>query len=127
VEDSFSSRAPNEFGLSHDAAIVAAKTARLRYVNDRRPGIVRERNGKGFVYRDYTGAIIADPDELARIKMNSHVSMRSRCRRHGRGCGFVRILMATSKPLAATRAAANSIATMRGGEASGTTQSSSTC
>ena len=65
VEDSFSSRAPNEFGLSHDAAIVAAKTARLRYVNDRRPGIVRERNGKGFVYR--AGAIIADPDELARI------------------------------------------------------------
>ena len=67
VEDSFSSRAPNEFGLSHDAAIVAAKTARLRYVNDRRQGIVRERNGKGFVYRDYAGAIIADPDELARI------------------------------------------------------------
>jgi DNA topoisomerase-1 len=67
VEDSFSSRAPNEFGLSHDAAIVAAKTARLRYVNDRRPGILRGRNGKGFVYRDYAGAIIASRDELARI------------------------------------------------------------
>ena len=50
------------------------------------------------------------------IPMNSHVSMRSRCHRHGRRCGFVPILIATSKPPAATRAAANNIATMRGGD-----------
>ena len=67
VEDPFSSRAPTEFGPSHDAAIVAAKAARLRYVNDGRPGIVRERGDKGFVYRDSAGAMIADRDQLTRI------------------------------------------------------------
>jgi DNA topoisomerase I len=47
----------------------AATTARLRYVNDRRPGIVRERTDKGFVYRDPANAAIVDSDEVARIKM----------------------------------------------------------
>jgi DNA topoisomerase IB len=46
---------------------VAAKAARLRYVNDHWPGIVRERNDTGFVYRDSSDAAIADRDELARI------------------------------------------------------------
>lgn len=67
VEDSFKSRAASDFGFSHDAALIAAKTARLRYVDDRKPGIVRQRAGKGFVYRDPAGAIITDNDELARI------------------------------------------------------------
>jgi DNA topoisomerase I len=45
-----------------------AKSARLRYVSDRRPGITRERNGSGFVYRRADGTIIEDADELARIR-----------------------------------------------------------
>ena len=43
---SFSSP-PAEFGRSHDAAIVVAKAARLRYVNESTGGgIVRERKDK---------------------------------------------------------------------------------
>ena len=38
--------------------------------NDQRPGIVRERTDKGFVYRDSAGATITDRDELARIKLH---------------------------------------------------------
>src|SRR2546430_17025131 len=68
MEVSIHSRAPGEFGTPQDAALVAASTARLRYVNDRKPGIVRERTDKGFVYRDRAGAAIVDSDELARIK-----------------------------------------------------------
>ena len=47
---------------------VAAKSARLRYLSDRRPGIIRERKGDGFLYRNPDGSIIEDADELARIK-----------------------------------------------------------
>ena len=49
-------------------AVRAARNAHLRYVSDRRPGITRERKGDGFIYRDPSGAIIADREELARIK-----------------------------------------------------------
>jgi DNA topoisomerase-1 len=49
-------------------ALQAAKVARLRYVNNRIPGISRERDDNGFVYRDQNGKQINDPDVLARIK-----------------------------------------------------------
>lgn len=48
--------------------LYAAKVARLRYVNDRQPGITRERVGGDFVYRDREGKVIKDAAELARIK-----------------------------------------------------------
>jgi DNA topoisomerase I len=67
VERSGSQYASDDFGPAHDAAVVAAKAARLRYVNDHWPGIVRERNGTGFVYRDSSDAAISDRAELARI------------------------------------------------------------
>jgi len=51
MEYSYTS-APDEFSSSNDAAVFAAKAARLRYVNDRRAGITRERHNEGFVYRD---------------------------------------------------------------------------
>jgi DNA topoisomerase-1 len=69
MEYSYTS-APDEFGSSNssnDAAVFAAKAARLRYVNDRRAGITRERHNEGFVYRDPAGADINDREELARI------------------------------------------------------------
>jgi DNA topoisomerase-1 len=68
MEVSVHSSAPGEFGTLQDAALVAASAARLRYVDDRRPGIIRERTDKGFVNRDPAGATIVDSDELARIK-----------------------------------------------------------
>ncbi len=67
MEHSGSQYASDDFGSAHDAAVVAAKAARLRYVNDHWPGIVRERNGTRFVYRDSSDAAIADRAELARI------------------------------------------------------------
>ena len=68
MEHSGSQYASDDFGPAHDAAVVAAKAARLRYVTDHWPGIVRERNGTRFVYRDSSDAAIADRAELARIK-----------------------------------------------------------
>ena len=50
------------------SATLAVKVAHLRYVNDRKPGISRERNGQGFRYRDAAGRIIKDPRELQRLK-----------------------------------------------------------
>ena len=47
---------------------LAAKSARLRYVSDRRPGITRERTADGFIYRNPDGGVIEDADELARIR-----------------------------------------------------------
>ncbi len=67
MEHSGSQYASDDFGPAHDAAVVGAKAARLRYVNDHWPGIVRERNGTRFVYRDSSDAAIADRAELARI------------------------------------------------------------
>jgi DNA topoisomerase IB len=40
--------------------ISAAKAASLRYVSDTAPGIIRRRNGKGFVYVSPGGKIIRD-------------------------------------------------------------------
>ena len=49
-------------------AVDSARAARLRYVNDDRPGITRRKSGTQFVYRDPDGKIIRDGAELARIK-----------------------------------------------------------
>jgi len=46
----------------------AARAAGLRYVSDSKPGIVRERAGDGFRYRDAGGAVIDDEDTIKRIK-----------------------------------------------------------
>src|SRR5205085_7311059 len=46
----------------------AAKVAGLCYVSDRRPGIARERAGKGFRYIDPCGEPIHDPETLERIR-----------------------------------------------------------
>jgi len=53
---------------SDEAAVDAAKTAHLRYVNDRGPGLTRKRVKENFVYRDAQGAIITDREDLARSK-----------------------------------------------------------
>jgi len=42
--------------------------ARLRYVNDGKPGIKRMRTGKGFRYTDVDGKPVRDKETLARIK-----------------------------------------------------------
>jgi len=49
-------------------SVYAARAARLRYVNDRQPGITRKAVASGFVYRDAKGRLIRDAAELARIK-----------------------------------------------------------
>src|SRR5579862_4461839 len=49
-------------------AILAAKSAKLRYVSDRDAGIQRIRQHGHFNYRDSTGKEITDVDVLARIK-----------------------------------------------------------
>jgi DNA topoisomerase-1 len=46
----------------------AARAARLRYVSDASPGIIRRRNGKGFIYVAPDGRVIRDPDQLKRIR-----------------------------------------------------------
>ena len=45
-----------------------ARSAGLRYVDDRHPGLRRERTGSGFAYFDTHGKAITDEDELARIR-----------------------------------------------------------
>jgi DNA topoisomerase-1 len=64
-----SSLSPPFYNEASSADLVsAAKAARLRYVNDHHLGIVRERSGDGFVYRDPRGDEITDEKELARIR-----------------------------------------------------------
>ncbi len=50
------------------AAIQSAKSAGLRYVVDTTPGIIREKPGKDFRYRDVSGKLIRDAKILGRIK-----------------------------------------------------------
>ncbi len=50
------------------ASVEAAKDAGLRYVADDEPGIVRQRRGRGTVYRDPDGTLVRDPTTLARIR-----------------------------------------------------------
>ena len=49
-------------------AILAAKSAKLRYVSDRDAGIARVRQHGRFIYRDSAGKEIRDAQLLARIK-----------------------------------------------------------
>lgn len=46
----------------------AARSAGLRYVSDRQPGITRRRAGKGFSFRDPDGRRIAGRAEIKRLK-----------------------------------------------------------
>ncbi|MDP8905761.1 MAG: DNA topoisomerase IB [Chloroflexota bacterium] len=52
----------------NDDALLAARAARLRYVNDGDPGITRRRQGRGFSYREPNGQLVRDPATLARIR-----------------------------------------------------------
>jgi len=47
---------------------VAAQQAKLRYVSDVEPGLLRSKAGKGFTYRDGEGKTVKDPETLARIR-----------------------------------------------------------
>lgn len=46
----------------------SARLAGLRYASDLRPGITRRRAGRGFSYRDATGAVIRNRAVLGRIR-----------------------------------------------------------
>lgn len=46
----------------------AARSARLRYVSDDKPGIRRRRRGRGFSYTDPDGQAIRDDETIARIR-----------------------------------------------------------
>jgi DNA topoisomerase-1 len=46
----------------------SARTANLRHVTDRTPGIERRRAGKGFTYRDVDGRLVRDPAIVSRIR-----------------------------------------------------------
>ncbi len=46
----------------------AARRAKLRYVHDDKPGITREAMAEGFRYRTPAGEVIADENEIARIR-----------------------------------------------------------
>jgi DNA topoisomerase-1 len=59
---------PADIPVPAPESLEAAKAARLRYVNDREPGIRRERTAGGFIFRDAAGKLIKDAAELARIK-----------------------------------------------------------
>jgi DNA topoisomerase-1 len=45
-----------------------AKAAGLRYVSDRQPGYTRRRRGRGFVYYDWKGEMVRDPQMRARFE-----------------------------------------------------------
>jgi DNA topoisomerase I len=51
-----------------EAPSSAAAAAGLRYADCNRPGLTRQRRGKGFVYRDSKGRIVRDARTLARIR-----------------------------------------------------------
>lgn len=50
------------------AALAAARSAGLRYVNDHDPGLRRIKSGKTFRYETADGAAVRDPRTLGRIK-----------------------------------------------------------
>jgi DNA topoisomerase-1 len=51
-----------------DPPLMAARAARLRYVGDWQPGIIREPRKKGFVYVDRDGKRVRDPETVRRIQ-----------------------------------------------------------
>jgi DNA topoisomerase-1 len=46
----------------------AARAAKLRYVNDQKPGLTRQRDGDGWRFYKPDGTELTDPDDIARIK-----------------------------------------------------------
>jgi DNA topoisomerase-1 len=48
--------------------VISARAVGLRHISDEKPGIRRERNGKGFHYVDPTGKVLHDEETLGRIK-----------------------------------------------------------
>src|ERR1700679_2187052 len=48
--------------------VESAKAARLRYVSDAKPGIRRQRKGKGFRYFHPDGSAVTDEETLGRIR-----------------------------------------------------------
>ncbi|HEV8123186.1 MAG TPA: hypothetical protein VGP80_03010 [Gemmatimonadales bacterium] len=61
----FASRKPRPLAVEPEAV---AREAGLRYVTDQSPGIRREKRGKGFVYREASGATVTDATQLKRIR-----------------------------------------------------------
>jgi DNA topoisomerase-1 len=60
-------RMPDPIDAARAAALTAARASGLRYASDARPGITRQRAGRGFTYRDVDRSTIRDPDVRARI------------------------------------------------------------
>lgn len=54
--------------IAHRDMALAARLAKLKYVNDAQPGFSRKPYGKKFIYVDCDGKSIKDPQHLARIK-----------------------------------------------------------
>jgi len=54
--------------IEKESAVQSARKVGLRYVSDAKPGIRRERAGKGFRYLDAEGRVVKDRHTLARIK-----------------------------------------------------------
>lgn len=57
-----------ELKASVEEALTSAREAGLSYVSDERPGMRRQRAGKGFRYIDTDGRTVRDPAVLARIR-----------------------------------------------------------
>ena len=55
-------------GAAAVSGFEAASAARLRYVTDGKPGILRVRSGRGFTYRTPGGRPVRDGDTLRRIR-----------------------------------------------------------
>ena len=51
-----------------DDGAAAAREAGLRFATDARPGITRQRRGRGFSYRDADGELVRDTGTLQRIR-----------------------------------------------------------
>ncbi len=51
-----------------DTAVTSAKSAGLHYARGDRPGITRQRRGKGFVFRGPKGQLIRDARTLTRVR-----------------------------------------------------------
>jgi len=99
--------------LLAEGLIRSAEEAGLRYVSDRRPGITRKRNGKGFSYLTSDGTAVRDAETLARIRSLA-ISPR------GRRFGSARPPRDTSKARVTTREGESNIAIIRAGARSAT-------
>ena len=59
---------PSSASIGPPELKAAAKAAKLRYINDRTPGITRIRTAEGFAYRHPDGCKIKDEETLTRIR-----------------------------------------------------------